>query len=159
MDSNTKHVVFYSDCCPGQNKNSYVATMFEIFAQMDSNITTIDHKFLVPGHTHMECDSDHALIEKKKKTLIKIHHPRDWFQFVRSVGWKNSFLVIEMQQSNIYDFGNAAKQLFTWRKIDDVGKKYNWNEIKWFRFTKDFGKVYFKKSLNEEEPFHFINIV
>lgn len=90
--------------------------------------------------------------------MIKIHHPRDWYQFVRSIGLKKQFLVTEMDQNNIFDFGNAAKQLFTWRKVDNAGEKYNWNDIKWFRFTKEFGKVYFKKSLNEEDPFKFINI-
>jgi hypothetical protein len=30
-------------------------------------ITSIEHKFLDPGHTHMECDADHGKIEKKQK--------------------------------------------------------------------------------------------
>lgn len=67
LNTNAKHVVLYSDSCPGQNKNSFIATMFAIFMQFKNNVDIIDHKFLVPGHTHMECDSDHALIEKRKK--------------------------------------------------------------------------------------------
>lgn len=69
LQPSVNHVVFYSDCCPGQNKNSFVATMFVIFMHLETtgSISIIDHKFMVPGHTHMECDSDHALIERKKK--------------------------------------------------------------------------------------------
>lgn len=127
-----------------QNKNSFIATMFAIFMQLENNVSVIDHKFLVPGHTHMECDSDHAVIEKKKnKSSIKIHHPRHWYQFVRAVGVKKKFLVNEMDQSNIFD---------------DNGDKFSWHHIKWFRFTKEYGNIYFKTSLSEEEPFKCIHI-
>ncbi|XP_036326739.1 uncharacterized protein LOC118739490 [Rhagoletis pomonella] len=157
INANANHVVFYSDCCPGQNKNSFIATMFAVFMQLENNVTIIDHKFMVPGHTHMECDSDHAAIEKKKSS-IKIHHPRDWYQFVRTVGVKKKFFVTEMDQSNILDFAHASKNVFTWRKVDDNGDKFNWHDIKWFRFTKEYGNIYFKTSLSEEDPFKCINI-
>lgn len=159
LNAIVKHVIFYSDCCPGQNKNSFVATMFSIFMQLENNVTTLDHKFMVPGHTHMECDSDHAAIEKKKKkSTVKIHHPRDWYQFIGAIN-SNKFLVNEMKQSNIFDFANASKNLFTWRKVDTNGEKYTWHDIKWLRFTKEYGTIYFKTSLNEEEPFKSIKIV
>ena len=37
---------------------------------------TIEQKFLVAGHTQMECDSMHSLIERR--TLTDIHSPRDY---------------------------------------------------------------------------------
>lgn len=153
------HVIFYSDCCPGQNKNSFVATMFAIFMQVTDttgSISIIDHKFMVPGHTHMECDSDHALIERKKKiTSAQIHHPQDWYQFIRTVGVKKKFSVIEMNRNQFIDFASAAKELFLWR---NDGQKYCWADVKWLRFTKEFGSVFFKSSLDENEPFRKINL-
>lgn len=123
VPSEVKHVTFYSDCCPGQNRNSYLSAMFKLFLQSSTNIDTIDHKFLIPGHTHMECDSDHAVIEKKKKvTSLKIHYPRDWFQFVRSVGGKRNFQVIEMTQENFLDFGYFAKNRLNFRQKNTEGK-------------------------------------
>lgn len=65
-----KNITFWSDSCFGQNKNSFVALMFAMFVSTVDNIETIDHKFLVPGHTHMECDVDHSVIERKKKELL-----------------------------------------------------------------------------------------
>lgn len=96
-----KQVVLYSDTCGGQNKNSHIVAMFLILMQL-SNLECIDHKFLVPGHTHMECDSDHSIIErKKKKHESPIEHPRDWFQLVRLCGkGSNSFKVVEMKQED-----------------------------------------------------------
>lgn len=153
-----KQVTLYSDCCPGQNRNSFLAAMFLVF-QSNSSIDYIDHKFLVVGHTHMECDVDHALIERtKKKTSIKIHHPRDWYQFVRTVGSKRKFEVVEMTQENIYNFSDFLKNKFTWRKVDAEGNKFNWNEIRWLRYTKDFAKIKYKTSLDENEDFKILNI-
>lgn len=161
LTPSTKHVIFYSDCCPGQNKNTFIASMFTTFMQLETNVNVnvIDHKFLVPGHTHMECDSDHALIEKKKKsTMVAIHHPRDWFQFVRTVGIRKTFIVKEIQQSEIFDFSAVSKERYLWRKVDDNGNKYNWRDIKWLRFTKEFGTILFKTTLSEDETFKTINL-
>lgn len=76
-----KEVVFYSDCCPGQNRNIFIAVMFlYVLAYFkDMGELTIHHTFLIPGHTHVEADTMHAPIEKqKKRTSIDIELPRDW---------------------------------------------------------------------------------
>lgn len=57
-----KEVVFYSDTCGGQNKNNIVAMMFMYLLHIHPTLETISHKFLISGHTHMECDYDHAII-------------------------------------------------------------------------------------------------
>lgn len=154
-----KNITFYSDSCPGQNKNSYVALMFAIFASAPNEIETIDHKFLEPGHTHMECDADHALIErKKKKTSIPIHHPRDWYQFIRTAGDKRIFQVHEMQQNSFKDYGLTVKTKCSFRKINEDNERVIWHDIKWLRYTKSFGKVFYKNTLDVDEPFKTINI-
>jgi len=67
LPNNIKTVILYSDFCAGQNKNSFISAMFFTILEKKTSIQQINHKFLVPGHTHMECDSDHSLIEKQKK--------------------------------------------------------------------------------------------
>lgn len=77
LSPETNHVIFYSDCCVGQNRNSFMVTMFQTFlATESSNIETIDHKFLTPGHTHMECDVTHSIIERRKKNHSKDSSPK-----------------------------------------------------------------------------------
>lgn len=83
----------YSDCCPGQNKNSFITAACLAALQCSENLKIIYHKFLIPGHTHMECDTDPSLIEKKKKFSGRIEHPHDWAQLIRQVGKKRPFLV------------------------------------------------------------------
>lgn len=64
-----KEVTLYSDTCAGQNKNSFLPAMYMMVLKNNPNLRYINHKFLIPGHTHMECDSDHSIIEKKKETI------------------------------------------------------------------------------------------
>ena len=69
LPKSVTHLVMYSDTCSGQNKNCFVAAMCMKALQNSETLEIIDHKFLIPGHTHMECDTDHSLIEKKKKSI------------------------------------------------------------------------------------------
>uniref|UniRef100_A0A6P7GSL1 Uncharacterized protein LOC114346224 isoform X2 n=1 Tax=Diabrotica virgifera virgifera TaxID=50390 RepID=A0A6P7GSL1_DIAVI len=61
-----KEISLYSDTCGGQNKNSHLIAIFMVL-MVNSGLNTLDHKFLIPGHTRMECDSDHSITEKKEK--------------------------------------------------------------------------------------------
>ncbi|KAK3933196.1 Vacuolar membrane-associated protein IML1 [Frankliniella fusca] len=96
-------------------------------------VKKIDQKFLVPGHTHLECDSDHALIEEKKKQAQEIHVPRDWFQVVR----------------------RAMK-----RKVTAKKEKFVWRDVVWLQHRRDLptGIIGFKKSFNDEEEFSYLDM-
>lgn len=160
LPENVTRLIFYSDNCMGQNRNSHVATMFSIMVSNASHIEMIDHKFLQPGHTHMECDIDHAQIEKKKKkSTMPIHHPRDWYVFVGAAGKKNEFKVIEMQQQFFKNYADVAKHKAVWRKQSQCGNKFAWTDVKWLRYGKKFGEVLYKTTLDKEEPFKVLNIL
>lgn len=93
IPDNIEDITFYSDTCGGQNKNNHVACMFQVVLLNHPTLKTINHKFLTPGHTHMECDIDHAAIEKrKKKGGMVISIPNDWYQLVRTTGKKKKNL-------------------------------------------------------------------
>lgn len=48
----------------------------------------VAHKYLLRGHTHMEADHIHALIERsiKKQPAMEIVTPWDWEQLIRASG-------------------------------------------------------------------------
>lgn len=84
LPKNITHVIMYSDCCPGQNKNRIMIAMclFFFFNRQD-NIKTIDHKFMIlddiPDLSRMECDGNMDKIEKAlKKLSLAINRPQDW---------------------------------------------------------------------------------
>lgn len=153
LPSEIKNVILYSDTCGGQNKNSHVAVMFMILMQ-HSSLSVIDHKFLIPGHTRMECDTDHSIIEKKKKKYEHpVEHPRDWFNLVRVSGRKKPFKVVEMKKDDFLDFSSLLKSTFQVRKVNEDGQKFVWKNVKWIRYDKTFGKIYYKESHDKDEPF------
>lgn len=59
-------LIFYSDGCTYQNRNTTVANMFVHIAMR--NGITITQKFLEKGHTQMECDSCHSAIETRVRS-------------------------------------------------------------------------------------------
>lgn len=71
LSKRVTHLTKYSDRCFGQNLNinSIVADMYLL--QKSKSLEIIDSKFLVSGHTHMECDGAHSIIEKFKKKVRK----------------------------------------------------------------------------------------
>ncbi|CAG4992956.1 unnamed protein product [Colias eurytheme] len=117
-----KEVTFYSDTCGGQNKNNAVAMMFVVLRHMHPTLETINHKFLVSGHSHMECDSDHSLIERtKKKTQIKINHLNDWIQLVRSCKINNAFNVVPMKLDDFLNFSELSSKKIKKLVINSYG--------------------------------------
>ncbi|XP_022180865.1 uncharacterized protein LOC111041027 [Myzus persicae] len=121
LPKNITHVTKYSDCCPGQNKNSILMAMCLFFLDQQE---TIDHKFMVPGRSRMECDSDHAKIEKAWKTFpSSISHPYDWMQLNRFAR-KNKFLVVEMVQEMFFDFNKLLKKSYQMKKTNENKEKF-----------------------------------
>uniref|UniRef100_A0A1Y1N893 DUF7869 domain-containing protein n=1 Tax=Photinus pyralis TaxID=7054 RepID=A0A1Y1N893_PHOPY len=159
LNPRVKHLRMYSDCCPGQNRNSFISAACLSVLQQSENLEMIDHKFLIPGHTHMECDTDHSIIEKKKKKFCgKIEHPHDWAQLIRQAGAKHPFLVTEMQQSDFFDFAGLFGRELVNRKTDNENNKVNWRQIRWLRYEKSKQSFQYKLSFDEEEPFKTVNL-
>lgn len=82
-----KKLILYSDCCPGQNRNTTVASMLFYAMKTHATLDEIELKFLEPGHTQMECDSMHAAIEKASEHT-QIYWPNDWINIISKEGWK-----------------------------------------------------------------------
>lgn len=155
LPNEIKHVVLYSDTCLGQNKNSHVAAMYLKAIQENKNLEKIDHKFMVSGHSHIECDIDHGMISKQKDLLeIPVYGPQDWYQVVRSTGpKKNKFIVNELTHMDFIDFSHLLKGPLQLRKKNNDGEKFSWQQARWFQYRREYGVVYYKNTLNEEDPF------
>lgn len=156
LPANTKHVILYSDTCGGQNRNSHVSSMFTWILQK-IGVDTVDHKFMIPGHSHLEVDCDHSIIEKKKKkTDLQIYHPHDWIQLIKSSSKK--FVVNEMKFSDFFQFSSLLKSSLILRTKDTEGNQFKWLEKRWLRYTKEYGLVAYKDTLNRQSEFKFINM-
>lgn len=159
IPTTVNHVVTYSDTCGGQNRNINMAIMFSYVVSSSTTLQIIDQKFLLPGHTHLECDADHSRIEKaKKSTDMAIMIPRDWFVFVGTVRGKLPFKVIRMTQKDFFSFSQYLRSPLM-KKHQNVDKeKVRWLDIRWMRYKKPFGVIEYKYSLKDEEPFRTLDL-
>lgn len=77
---NLEKVIVWSDGCGYQNRSSTISNTYLDLAMKYG--VTVEQKFLVAGHTQMECDSMHSLIERR---IVKdIHTPRDYIVIFES---------------------------------------------------------------------------
>lgn len=113
----------------------------------------INHKFLQPDHTHMEADSNHALIEKtKKKSLATIEVPRDWVNLIRMIHCTPPIKVQEMVQSEFFNFKKLLSTTNIHRKFNNKNESVTWNKIKWIQYRSSSpGVMFYKHSFGQEE--------
>lgn len=76
-------------------------------------LNSIEQKFLVSGHSFLDCDRDFALIEKKKRRTI-LFEPKDVSEVIRK-SRQVPFKVVKMQK--FYDFKDGAEMLLNTTKL------------------------------------------
>ncbi|KAK3926562.1 Serine--pyruvate aminotransferase, mitochondrial [Frankliniella fusca] len=85
----------------------------------------------------------HAQIEKKKrKATVELHHPHDWYNFIRSVPYNNaSLLVREMHQKHFRDFASLLQVKkdgpLVMRDKNTDGDLFRFAPVRWFQFRKE----------------------
>lgn len=104
--STVEELTVWSDNCPGQNRNLLVVGAYFWILRSLPNLKTINHKYLLRGHSHLEADADHSIIERAKKRLepLQIMIPWDWQQFTRGCRPNNPFNVVNMELNDFKNF-------------------------------------------------------
>lgn len=159
LPEHVQEVTMYSDTCGGQNKNSIMNAVLQTLLSHKPTVKKINQKFLVPGHTHLDCDTDHSVIERKKKG--DIHVPRDWLNLVRSASSK--FSVQHMSQEIQLDFKSLLKgrdSPLVKRKKNVDGDQFVWKNVCWIQHRQSLpiGTVAYKDTLDQDVPFTLLNM-
>ncbi|KAF6204992.1 hypothetical protein GE061_019159 [Apolygus lucorum] len=110
-----KNIAIWSDNCVGQHKNKMAVLMY-MFLIANGIYHTIEHNFLVSGHSFLPCDRDFALVEKRKK-VTKAFIPSDLHEIVRSAKTTVPFKIVDMTDKPFFDFGEPAKKLLNAEKL------------------------------------------
>ena len=127
-DSETEEVSFFSDNCPGQNKNRMINQMLSVLTINLNNLKAAELIFLEKGHTQNCNDSVHSSIEKAKKG-INVYHPFQWETLVQTACKSTPYLVKSMSQEDFYEFSstlNGSCKLMFQKKA----KEFKWCERK-----------------------------
>ena len=166
VPSDVEDIVLFSDTCSGQNRNSHVAAMYFVALQEHPSIQTIQHIFLVPGHTHLEVDNKHSVIERKKRQNERISVPEEWYDLVKEAGMtdpknfpEGKFKVIRMEQE-FFDFAALLKDPLIKREKLMNGQKMSYLDSHWFAYKKkQIGIVEVKSALNPHALFEKLSFL
>ncbi|KAK3919759.1 Treslin [Frankliniella fusca] len=156
VPAEVKKLTLWSDTCSGQNKNSIVCAALISAVSEHPSLDVIDHKFLVPGHTHMECDQVHAVIERKKKsTAVELHHPSNMYNFIKTVEYKKEALTVVEMKNHFKDFASLLKLKcmgpLVARNKNQEGNPFAFAPVQWFRYQKKNPTVVLYKHSHDEE--------
>ena len=119
-----KEVVYFSDCCGGQNRNQYVTASLLYMLSQCPNLKTISGKFLVSGHTQMECDSVHSTIEGAKK-ITPVYVPSQWCILISLARKIQSYIAVPMKYNHVVDFKDFVKKFCPNLRISILGERIN----------------------------------
>ncbi|CAG9763534.1 unnamed protein product [Ceutorhynchus assimilis] len=138
-------LVVFTDNCGGQNKNWLIMALWLQLVR-EKKFKSIEHRFLVSGHTYLPCDRDFAQIEKHKRYLRQIYCPEDWYEAVRKSKRANPFEVIVMEQK---DFLSFQKVPMVKKNITEDKEPVNFTKARCFRFESgEPNTMFIKHELN-----------
>lgn len=106
LPPHVKHLTAFTDNCGGQNK-SHIIVKFWLYIVRNTHIESVDHRFLISGHSYNECDQDFGLIEKKKKQCKRdLYIPEHWSELIASSCRK--FAVVQMQDEDFINLNSLT---------------------------------------------------
>lgn len=101
----TKRIILYSDGCGYQNRNNCLSNTLLHLATI-KNIC-IEQKYLEKGHTQMEVDATHSLIERKLKNQV-IYLPSDYIKFCEAARPSQPFKVHYLNHEYFLNFSSVT---------------------------------------------------
>ena len=149
LDPKIKHVTFFSDCCSGQNRNRYISAIL-MHAVSVLPIDVIDHKFLIPGHTMMECDSMHSCIEHAQRHL-SLYSMHEWVTVLKAARRHKPYSVKVMEFKEFHNLKSLPSKMVNTRRKSESGNVIKWHDIRCLRVRKDSpNKLFFKADFDEQ---------
>lgn len=128
-----KKLICFSDNCSGQNKNWSMICLWQNLIK-SGMFESVEHRYLVVGHTQLPSDRDFAIIEKYKRHYLKsVYVPQDWYRAVQNCKRTNPFKVVEITQEDILNFKDLQAQI-TKKSLTDDKEKLKFSKICWVKF-------------------------
>lgn len=153
-----REITYYSDTCPGQNRNQFVASSHLYSLEKNPSLVKINHKFLQSGNSQLECDSIHATIEHAKENP-SVYVPSQWHTVVSVARRNKPYVVIPMKFNDVLNFKSYTKSFTSNLKTGSTGEKINWMQIKWIQVRKEEMTAIFVNYTFEEEKFQKVCVL
>lgn len=131
-----EHLILFTDNCGGQNKNW---NMMALWRQLiiDNKYKSVEHRFLLPGHTHLPCDRDFAFVEKRKRFVKEVYCPTQWVEVIKKSKIKNPFIVTKLITDDFKVLSTLKKNINHHKNVTDDFENFKFKDIRIFRFEKE----------------------
>lgn len=155
LDNSIDKLIIWSDNCPSQNRNMHMILCYFYALQLKHSITSIEHRYLLRGHTHMEVDSVHSRLERemKKTPDFSVMTPWDWQQMARLCSSKSDLEVKPMELEDFKNFGilyEKKNSPFLQNKKTTTKENFLISKVVCMKFKRDSpGILYFKQAFDE----------
>ena len=148
LPKEVKYVIFYSASSCRESRSKAIANMFSHCLTNHQTLESIEHKFLVNGHSEVGKNLGNIWMRTvTKKNQGKIRTPQDWYNaFNKPIERNTCPEVIVMTPKMFYDFESL------WR-----GEFFFDEDVKWLRYTKE-GLVKIKKTWPYDDEFQIFNL-
>ena len=155
--SNIKgHLVAWSDCCAGQNKNFFMICLWQ-YLIFKNILSEIDHKFPISGHSYMQSDRDFALVEKKFRKRENIYSADEYMELLRNSQKKRpNVTAMGDKLLNIKELP-VLLNLINRQKNTDGDKIEFRDKVRWIKVRR-LGEYEYKTSFKEDEPWKKVDI-
>lgn len=141
-------VNLFADGCPGQNKNTIVASMLIFFIRTSKNVKEVSLRFFETNHGQNEGDSAHSAISTAMEAEGEILVPSKMPAIFEKARINQPYKVRSMNANDFLDFKSYSKSLniLSMRRNDDASGSINWTEIMEMRVIKISPKTLFYKN-------------
>lgn len=140
---NIEGIILYSDGCAYQNRNVTLSNALRMFSMRHN--TTVEQKFLIRGHTQMECDSVHSTIEKSLRKK-EIYVPQQYVDCIREARKSNKYKVKYVSHEFFKDYGRSL--YYTSIRPGMGAGSHVVTDIRQLRYTSD-GNIGYKTNHND----------
>lgn len=148
-DTRIEEIVIWSDGCGYQNRNTTVSNAFSALAREYK--VTITQKYLVAGHTQMECDSMHSVIERN--ISADVFTERDYVVVMEHARKKPSpYHVTSLKHEN---FHKMDKLFFNSIRPGKKPGDATVHSLRGLQYKAD-GNVHFKLSFSEDTDWQLL---
>lgn len=153
-------VNLFSDGCPGQNKNTIVASMLLFFIRNSKSVTEVSLRYFETNHGQNEGDSAHSAISTAMDAEVEVLVPSAMPAIFAKARIDNPYTVRSMNFNDFLDFKAYSQSLniLSVRKNDDNSGTINWTEVMEVRVIKAAPKTIFYKNSHCWEEYKSITL-
>ena len=158
-DKSVQKISMYCDCCGGQNRNKQILAMLYRFCQTSKNVSLIDLKFLLTGHTYMQVDAMHSCVERATKNK-EVWCPTEWETIVRLARNKPfPFTATSLSYDSFLDWKSFQEIHVTLPAKDAKKESFSIKNVRMVRFSKiQPGMIFIKYSMQPQAPWSVLHL-